>query len=142
MIKFIDEFRHQFKTLQLEEISFPRGVNGLTEYADGDNFKKGTPIHVKGALVFNRELKAKKLTKRYEKIKDGEKIKFCYLKEPNPFKNNTIAFLSVVPKEFGVDKYIDYDTQFEKSFIEPLKIILNTIGWKTEHISTLDDLFG
>jgi DNA polymerase elongation subunit (family B) len=142
MIKFIDQFRDQFKTLPLEEISFPRGVNGLSEYADGNDFKKGTPIHVKGALVYNRELRDRKLTKRYETIKDGEKIKFCYLKQPNPFKNNTIAFLNAVPKEFDADKYIDYDTQFEKSFVEPLKIILNSIGWKTEHISTLDDLFG
>lgn len=142
VIRFIDNFREEFKKLPLEEISFPRGVNGLSEYADGSNvYKKGTPIHVKGALVFNMELRNRKLTKRYEMIKEGEKIKFCYLKQPNPFKNNTIAFINTIPKEFDINSFIDYETQFDKSFVEPLKIILDCINWRTQKISTLENLF-
>jgi DNA polymerase elongation subunit (family B) len=143
IVRFIDEFREEFKKLELEDISFPRSVNGITEYRDSVHlFKKGTPIHVKGALVYNNQLKERKLTKKYEQIKEGEKIKFCYLKNPNPFRNNTIAFINILPREFDINKYIDYDTQFEKSFIEPLKIILDCINWKTQKISTLEDLFG
>jgi DNA polymerase elongation subunit (family B) len=143
MIEYIAKFREEFRTLKIDQISFPRSVNGLTKYRDKVNmFKSATPIHVKGSIIYNDQLKKHGLTKRYEAIKEGEKIKFCYLKQPNPFMNNTIAFISIVPPEFGIDKYIDYDTQFEKSFIEPLKIVLDCINWKTEKISTLEDFFG
>jgi DNA polymerase elongation subunit (family B) len=143
LINFIDEFREQFKKMPLDEISFPRGVNGLKEYHDSAQiYKKGTPIHVKGVLVFNHQLNARKLTKKYQLIKDGEKIKFFYLKQPNPFHNNTLAFMSSVPPQFECEKYIDYDLQFEKSFIEPLKNILDSIKWKHEKIDTLEDMFG
>jgi hypothetical protein len=91
--------------------------------------------------VLFRSINELKLNKKFQLIREGEKIKFCYLKQPNPFRNNTIAFLNGLPKELGVDTYIDYDIQFEKSFIEPLKIILDCIKWKVEHISSLEDLF-
>jgi len=140
--KFIDEFRSDFKQLPVEEIAFPRSVNGLTEYADvGMIYKKGTPIHVKGALVFNHYLREYKLTKKYQLIQEGEKIKFVYLKQPNAFNNNTLAFISGIPKQFRADQYIDHNLQFEKSFIEPLQIILSTINWKAEKINSLDCFF-
>ena len=143
MIQFIEDFKHQFNKLPIEDISFPRGVNGVTEYKDAVSiFKKGTPIHVKGALVYNHLLDKFNLTKRYQRIKEGEKIKFCYLIQPNPFNNNTIAFMNNIPKELGVEDYIDYDTQFLKSFVEPLKIILDCIGWRTEKVDSLDEFFS
>jgi DNA polymerase elongation subunit (family B) len=114
----------------------------MTEYADAAQiFKKGTPIHVKGALVYNHLLRELNLTKRYQLIQEGEKIKFIYLKQPNPFKNNTIAFLSGLPKQLNAKTYIDYDLQFEKSFIEPLDIILSNINWHKEKIESLDAFF-
>lgn len=143
MIDFIDKFRDEFKSLPIEEISFPRSVNGVTDYADSASiFKKGTPIHVKGALIYNHLIKENNLNKKYELIKEGEKIKFCYLKQPNPFKNNTIAFINTLPKELRVDDYIDFDLQFDKSFVEPLKIILDCIGWQVERTSNLEDFFA
>ena len=139
---FIEKFRKEFKTLPIEEIAFPRSVNGLKEYSDENNiYLKGTPIHVKGALVYNHLLKKMNLTKRYQLIKEGEKIKFIYLKQPNPYNNNTLAFLSGLPKQLEAEQYIDYDLQFEKSFLEPLDIILSTINWHTEKIDTLDCFF-
>jgi DNA polymerase elongation subunit (family B) len=143
VINFIEDFRDQFKKLPVEEISFPRSVNGVTEYHDALHmFKKGTPIHVKGVLVYNHLVREMKLEKKFQLIKEGEKIKFCYLKQPNPFRNNTIAFLNSLPKDLGVDQFIDYETQFEKSFVEPLKIILDAIKWRSARMSTLEDLFG
>ena len=143
MITFIEQFRSEFNNLPIEDISFPRGVTGLAEYADGSNiYKKGTPIHVKGSLTHNHFIDAMRLTKKYPLIKEGEKIKFVYLKEPNPFRNNTIAFMNEIPKEFNADRYIDYDLQFETSFLKPLRIILDAIGWKTEQVSTIDNFFG
>jgi hypothetical protein len=141
--KFIEKFREEFRTLPVEDISFPRSVNGLTEYADSAQiFKKGTPIHVKGALVYNHFLRELKLTKRYQQIQEGEKIKFVYLKQPNIFNNNTLAFISGIPKQLEAAQYIDYDLQFEKSFLEPLDIILSAIDWQTEKVDSLDCFFG
>jgi len=141
--KFIDKFREEFKKLPIEDIAFPRSVNGLTEYGDSAQiFKKGTPIHVKGALVYNHFLRTLKLNKRYQEIQEGEKIKFIYLKQPNIFNNNTLAFISGLPKQLGAEQYIDYDLQFEKSFIEPLSIILSAIDWQTEKVDSLDDFFS
>jgi hypothetical protein len=141
--KFIETFREDFKKLPIEDIAFPRSVNGLSEYADAANiFKKGTPIHVKGALVYNHFLRTLKLNKRYQEIQEGEKIKFIYLKQPNIFNNNTLAFISGLPKQLGADQYIDYDLQFEKSFLEPLDIILSSIDWRTEKVNSIDEFFS
>jgi len=141
--KFIEKFRSEFKKLSVEDIAFPRSVNGLKEYADAAHiFKKGTPIHVKGALVYNHLLREMNLTKRYQEIKEGEKIKFVYLKQPNIYNNNTLAFLSGIPKQLDAEQYIDYDLQFEKSFLEPLDIILSSINWKSEKVESLDCFFA
>jgi hypothetical protein len=141
--KFIEKFRSEFKQLSVEDIAFPRSVNGLKEYADAAHiFKKGTPIHVKGALVYNHLLREMNLTKRYQEIKEGEKIKFVYLKQPNIYNNNTLAFLSGIPKQLDAEQYIDYDLQFEKSFLEPLDIILSSINWKSEKVESLDCFFN
>ena len=141
--KFIEDFRIRFKTLPPEEISFPRGLNGLKEYSDRVTmYKKGTPIHVKGAIIYNHYLKELGLTKQYPLIQDGEKLKFTYLKQPNPFKDMVISYPVRLPKEFGIQEYIDYDTQFVKAFLEPIKVILDCMNWSTEKSSSLEDFFG
>jgi DNA polymerase elongation subunit (family B) len=140
---FIENFRKEFKSLPPEEISFPRGLNGLKEYSDSVMlYKKGTPIHVKGAILYNHYLKEKKLTKQYPLIQEGEKLKFTYLKQPNPFKDTVISYPVRLPKEFGIHDFIDYDTQFEKAYLEPVKIILDCIGWNHEKVNSLDSFFG
>jgi len=139
---FIDDFKKEFKTLPAEEISFPRGLNGLKEYSDRIiMYKKGTPIHVKGAILYNYYLKEKGLTKQYPLIQDGEKLKFTYLKQPNPIKDMVISYPVRLPKELGLHDYIDYDMQFNKAFIDPIKTILDCIEWTTEKGSFLDDFF-
>jgi len=140
---FIKEFRESFNQLPVEEISFPRGLNGLNTYSDSLSlYKKGTPIHVKGAILHNHYLKQKGLDKKYPLIQEGEKVKFTYLKMPNPFKDMVISYPSRLPKEFELQNYIDYDTQFSKAFLEPIKVILDCMGWKTEKVSSLEDFFA
>ena len=120
-------------------------MNGLEKFRDKTGktlFEKGCPIHVRGSLLYNDLIKTKKLDKKYPTIKEGEKIKFIYLSEPNTIQSNVISFPQVMPEELDIRKYVDYNTQFEKSFVEPLKIILDSIGWKTEHVSSLEDFFG
>ena len=139
---FIAKFREDFKKLPVEDISFPRGVNNLAEYRDSTGiYKKGTPIHVKGALIYNHYLKQKNLTNSYPLIQEGEKLKFTYLKEPNPMKDTVISFPTRLPKEFDLQKYIDYNIQFEKAFIEPVSVILNCMGWTSEQSNSLESFF-
>ena len=141
--KFIADFRAEFKTLPVEEISFPRGLNGLNTYSDAVNlYKKGTPIHVKGAIIYNTNLKRLNLTKKYPLIQEGEKVKFTYLKMPNPFKDTVISYPSRLPKEFEMQQYIDYDMQFDKAFLEPIKVILDCMKWSTEKTSSIEDFFS
>jgi DNA polymerase elongation subunit (family B) len=141
LIQFIEDFRKHFKTLPPEEIAYPRSCNNLKKYSSTkDIYLKGCPIHVRGALLYNNILKKKRLAK-YEKIQEGDKIKFIKLKEPNILHQDVISFIGVLPKEFDLHKYIDYDNQFDKSFLEPLRFIVKAIGWNFERQSTLDLFF-
>jgi len=141
--KFIAKFREDFHKLPPEEISFPRGLNGLNKYSDAATlYKLGTPIHVKGAILYNNFLKQHNLTKKYQLIQEGEKIKFTYLKMPNPFKDTVISYPNRLPTELGLDNYIDYDLQFDKAFLEPIKVILDCMKWSTEKVSSLEDFFS
>ena len=141
--KFIKEFKDHFSELPVEDISFPRGCNGINKWANPSAiYSKGTPIHVRGALLYNYYNKKNKLTHKYPLIQDGEKIKFVYLKTPNKMGENVISYLNTFPRELGLDKSVDYDLQFEKSFLEPIKVVLDKIGWKSEKVASLEFLFG
>ena len=141
--EFIADFKVNFKKLPVEDISFPRGLNGLKDYADSViMYKKGTPIHVKGAILYNHYLVKMGLDKKYPKIQEGEKVKFTYIKQPNPFKDMVISYPGRLPVEFGLQEYIDYDLQFEKAFIEPIKVVLDCMGWSTEKRNSLESFFG
>jgi len=140
--KFILDFKNQFKNLYPEDVAFPRRVTNITDWYDRRRiFKKSCPIHVRGALLHNYYIKQNKLENKYELITNGDRIKFVYLKMPNAIRQNVIAFKDVLPKEFKLHNQIDYDLQFDKTFIEPLNLILNPIGWRAEEIATLEDFF-
>ncbi len=142
VIEFIDTSRKKFKSLPPEEISFPRSASDVVKYqAHSTIYSKGTPIHIRGALLYNHYVKKHKLDNKYSLIQNGEKIKFCYLKKPNIIHENIISFIQDFPHEIGLDKYIDYDLQFDKSFLEPLKIILDAIGWNVEKTVNLELFF-
>lgn len=142
IIKLIESTKEAFEKLPPEEISSPRGVNGLETYGNEKTiygFK--TPLHTKGALLFNHFIREKNLLDRYTPIQEGEKIKYIYLRTPNPIRDKVISFNGELPKELGLHAYIDYETQFNKTFLEPLNIILQAIGWKSERISSLEKWF-
>ena len=143
MIAFIDKSREEFKKLPPEQVSFPRSASDVVKYkGSSEIYVKGTPIHIRGALLFNHYIKEKKLTNKYSLIQNGEKIKFCYLKKPNIIHENIISFIQDFPRELNLDKYVDYDLQFEKSFVEPLKAILDAIGWNVEKTVNLELFFS
>lgn len=140
--KFVEETRKKFFAMEPEEVAFPRGCNNMAKYRDMNNiYSKGTPMHVRAGLLYNHYLKENKLADRYEIIQEGDKIKFIFLQEPNPIRENTIGFIGKIPTEFGIHSYIDYTTTFQKAFLEPLDTIVKTLGWHTEPQSTLEDLF-
>ena len=141
--KFIEDSRKQFRSLPPDEIAFPRSASDVVKYqAHSTIYAKGTPIHIRGALLFNHYVKKKKLTNKYSLIGNGEKVKFLYLKKPNIIQENVISFIQDFPTELGLDKYIDYELQFDKSFVEPLRAILDAIGWNVEKTVNLDSFFS
>lgn len=143
LIKYIDDFREKFNKMDFESVAFPRGLSGMRDYRDPNQiYRKGTPIQVRGALLYNNLLKTKDLEGKYPALNDGDKIKFCYLKKPNPIFENVIATPTELPKEFGLDKYIDYDMQFDKAFLDPIKSITDVLGWDLSNSNTLESFFG
>lgn len=139
---FVKEFKRDFTSLSVNDVSFPRSVSSLKEYTGTPIYKKGTPIQVRGALLFNHYLKMKGLTRKYEPITNGNKIKFVYLRTPNPINENVISFNNILPKEFGLDDYINYDLQFEKTFLDALNIVIEPLGWHAEEKASLESFFG
>jgi DNA polymerase elongation subunit (family B) len=148
LIDYVADFKKTFFSLPAEDVAFPRSVNGMKEYYDPSTiYRKSTPIAVKGALLHNHHIRKLKLEKKYKLITDGDKIKFVYLKAPNPVggpsgKDQVITFLNSLPIELDLNRYIDYDMQFEKTFLDPLKNILGVIGWTVEKQNTLEDYFA
>lgn len=139
---FVSAFREEYTKFPIQDIAFPRGINGIKTYAGSPIYAPKTPIQVRAALLFNHYVKQKGLDKKYQLINDGDKIKFVYVRKPNPFEENVIAFTQELPKEFGLDGFIDYDTQFEKTFLDALQGVIDPLGWKTEPQASLEDFFG
>ena len=141
--EFVRQLEEKWHKLPHPQIAFPRTVNNVGQYSDSNSiFKKGTPIHVRGALMYNKLIRDKNLDKKYQLILEGDKIKFLYLKEPNPLNTNVITFQASIPPEFDIDKYIDYEKMFEKAFLEPLNSLMQCVNWQIKEQATLEGLFG
>jgi DNA polymerase elongation subunit (family B) len=140
---FITGFREEFSSLSAAEVAKTSGTDDIGKFTDSKGwYTKGCPIHVRGAILYNKFLKDRGLDNKYELIRSGDKVKFVYLKLPNPVRENVIAFPGYLPKELGLDQYIDYDTQFEKVFLKPLEIVLESMNWSAEKVDTLEAFFG
>ena len=142
VIDYIAKMRSDFKKLEPSLIAFPRSCNNVDKWESKFSiYSKGTPIHVRGALLHNHYIKKNVLESKYSYINNGDKIKFCYLSKPNPIRENVISFMGELPTELGLNNYIDYTLMFDKSFVEPLKAVLDAIGWSVERQATLESFF-
>ena len=145
LVTFIDRFKDEFFSLPPEDIAFPRSVNGLRKFkSKTDVYSKGCPLHVRGTLLYNFYVSKKKLEHKYPLVQEGEKIKYVFLKTKdvrNYTRENVISFLNTFPRELQLENCIDRKVQFSKSFLDPLRIITDVIGWETEKRSTLEFLF-
>ena len=144
LYEYIEKFRKEFYAMSFQDVAFPRGLSGMADYRDRSEaiYKKGTPIQVRGALLYNHYVVMKGLENKYQQLGDGDKIKFCYLKKPNPIRENVISCPQELPPELGLEKYIDYELQFEKAFIDPIKSITDVLRWDLTNSATLEDFFG
>ena len=143
LIDYVNKCKKEFFKLSPEDISFPRTANNVAKYRSGNTiYIEKTPMHIRGSLLYNYYIRKNKLENKYPIISNGEKVKFCYLKKPNIIHENVISFPQRFPKELNLTKYVDYDLQFEKSFINPLKTILQCIDWQLEKTNTLESLFA
>jgi DNA polymerase elongation subunit (family B) len=141
--QFVADFKSQFSSLPFEEVAFPRGVKDIEKWeGKNGNYLSGTPIHVKASMAFNAIVDDLGLQNKYEKIVSGSKIKFCYMRTPNRYNIQVLGCPSTMPDEFKMQKHINYDMQFDKGFIEPLRSITETIGWNIEKLSTLEDFWN
>jgi hypothetical protein len=140
--KYIAKYKETFDQFPVSAIAFPRGVSGMKQYAGSPIYAPKTPMAVRAALLYNHYIKRHGLEQRYPLIREGDKIKFVYLKMPNPIRENVMAFSTEIPPEFGLNNFIDYDTQFEKVFVEPLKTIMEPLNWSAVEVSSLEDFFG
>ena len=139
---FIKEFKQEYFKLSAEQVSFPRSCNNLKKYRSSkDIFIKGSPIQVKGALIYNYNIKKMGLQNKYPYIQEGDKIKFVKLLEQNPFRFDVISYITKLPPEFKLQKCVDYEVQFQKTFLDPMRFILEAIGWQSEKQATLEDFF-
>jgi hypothetical protein len=141
--EYVAKCRDEFSKMRFEEVGKPSGVNGMRDYADKHTvYRKGTPMHVRAALVYNATIKEHGLDKKFPLINDGDKIKFTYMKVPNPIRENVFAVSSSLPPSLNLEQYIDYETQFDKTFISPLNIILKEIDWSYEKRLSLEEFFS
>ena len=154
---FIQDFREEFMSLPPEDIAYPRSVNGVSKYTDNTQstydlssgekveygfFKSRAPIHVKGAILYNHLVASKKLSNKYPYIQEGDKLKFIHLKEPNAYQSSAFSFITFMPKELDLHRMIDYNTQFDKAYLEPIKTVLDAVGWNHERVGSLEGFFG
>jgi len=143
LFTMVDEFEQKFRQSSFIDIARTAGVSDINKYQDSSTiYTKGTPIHVRGALLYNHHIREQGVENLYHRIQSGDKIKYCYLKLPNPLRENVISSYDELPKEFGLHKFLDYDTQFETVFRDPINDISKLVGWDLNNRTNLDALFG
>lgn len=135
----IKEIYDDFLELDPVEIAFPTSVNGIQKYtSESGGCKKGTPIHVRGAIVWNNLLEKNDI-EDYEPIVEGGKMRYVYLKQNHITTSHVIGFGDVgLPSSLGLDRYVDYDKMFQKTFMKPMDPFFEILGWDRPNLKVKD----
>lgn len=138
------EFREIFGAQPIEKLAFPRGVTNVKKYVQkGDKpYIKGCPMNSRAAIMYNKNVLDRGLGNKYPLIKGGDRLKYVFLKKNNPTRENVIAFIDKLPPEFELDQWVDIEVLYQKTFVEPLQLILTAIGWKAVAQASLEDFFS
>jgi len=151
LIEYMDEVRTKFYNMPPEDICIPKSVSYIDKYLnisdevqydeEGNKKRKlSMPINTRAAVNYNKLIKERKLDKKYTLIDEGSKMKYIFLNPQNPTGENVIGFINNLPKELEMEKYIDYDLQFEKVFIDNVRNIIDDLNWNLNTRYTIDDL--
>jgi DNA polymerase elongation subunit (family B) len=141
---FIQDFREEFMSLPAEDIAYPRSCNGLKKFRGTDRlFALGAPKHVKGAILYNHLVDENNLGNKYVSIQEGDKVKFVNLRQ-NIYQASAFSFMTKIPPELEILPMVDYTSQYEDSFLAPLRVITDKMNWilKNDEVGTLEDFFG
>ncbi len=139
--KFVADYKETFSKAEFEDVAKPTSVNGLEKYSSSTFiYDRPCPAHVRAALLYNNIIKERGLDKAMP-ISNGDKMKFCYLRVPNPLRENVIGIATTLPRELNLHQYIDYDVQFQKTFYKFMEEVTKLVGWDMEDRATLDSMF-
>jgi DNA polymerase family B len=131
-----------YQTLPFESIASPRSVSDLEKYQDPVTvFGAGCPIAVRGALLYNYILFKDKLTDQLPLIQSGDKVRFCYMKLPNPFNQNVLAAPDTLPAQLQLEPYIDHRVQYDKTFADPIKAVIEAAGMRLTNEIDIEEFF-
>lgn len=142
LLKLIDDYRDEYMDKPLHEVGKAIRVSKIDKWIDGEGVKSGTPGHTKAAINYNNQIRKHGLTNRFPLIQEADNIFQIELKKPNPTPYETIAHLGVLPKELGLEKYVDYATMFNKYFFAAVESYADAVGWKAEDFADLTAFMG
>lgn len=116
-----------FRSMAIHDIATVILLSDLEKYSNENGTAiKGATKQAKAALNYNKLKKIHKLNGL--DIQSGDKLLYVNLVKNNPFGIDVIGFPEYLPEEFGLDKYIDYNSIFSKNFLDPLTNFLVAIG--------------
>jgi len=131
MLTFIRKCYNEFKKQPIEDISTPKGVSNYDKYEipliQPMTFITKTPMANRSSIIYNFIIESKKLP--YVKISNGTKIKYIYVKDRNVYSTQVIGFVGNYPKEFRDMFQIDYETQFQKQFLNIAQRFFDTLNF-------------
>ena len=134
----ISIFKRNMNSLHFDVMANPIGVKGIGKYevkvedSAFSVYKKGTPVHVKSAINYNSLLDYWYEGRKYEKITNGSKIKWVYLKN-NEFGFDTIGYKGYEdpPQILDLIKtHIDHERMFQQAMSKKIGMFYKAMKWE------------
>jgi DNA polymerase I len=142
IIEYIKEVKDEFIKSPIKEIAIPKGVSDYNKYANnvqeyisnGLRYPDSCPIHVRASMNYNYLIE--KMHLPFKPITNGTKIKYIHIASNNEIHQDIIAFINEWPKEFDKIFNVDYDRQFNRTFIAVLQRLFDVLNWGEIQLET------